>query len=239
MIDDASTDETAEMLERWARRDPRVRVIRNPEGLGFLDSCNRGAEFATGEILVFLNNDTLPRPGWLPPLLRTLTEQPRAGAVGGKLLYPDGTLQEAGGMIFNDASGCNVGRGDARPDRPPYNALREVDYCSGALLATPRALFLSLGGFDRRFRPAYYEDTDYCFSLWDRGYRVFYQPESEVVHIEGVTSGTDLRSGVKSHQVVNRLKFAEKWRTALASQTAPRPIAVGSIHNRTIRRKPE
>lgn len=236
VIDDASTDDTPDVLARWVARDVRVKAVRNPENLGFLDSCNRAAEFASGEFLVFLNNDTLPRPGWLPPLLRTLTEMPGAGAVGGKLLYPDGTLQEAGGIIFNDASGCNVGRGDASPDRPAYNMLREVDYCSGALLATPRKLFLSLGGFDRRFRPAYYEDTDYCFTLWDRGYRVFYQPESEVVHLEGVTSGTDLSSGVKSYQVVNRVKFTEKWRKALAHQMEPQRIDIGSIHNRATRR---
>lgn len=238
VIDDASSDDTPLMLSRWLARDSRVRVLRNEANLGFLDSCNRAAEEASGEILVFLNNDTLPRPGWLPPLLRVLTGIPRAGAVGGKLLYPDGTLQEAGGIIFNDASGCNVGRGDASPDRPAYNMLREVDYCSGALLATPRDLFLSLGGFDRRFRPAYYEDTDYCFTLWDRGYRVFYQPESEIVHLEGVTSGTDLSTGVKSYQVVNRVKFTEKWQVALAGQMAPQRIDVGAIHNRTTGRTP-
>lgn len=237
VIDDASTDDTPEMLARWVSRDARVRVIRNASNLGFLDSCNRAAEDATGEILVFLNNDTLPRPGWLPPLLRTLAEAPGAGAVGGKLLYPDGTLQEAGGIIFNDASGCNVGRGDPSPDRPAYNMLREVDYCSGALLATPRDLFLSLGGFDPRYRPAYYEDTDYCFTLWDRGYRVFYQPQSEIVHLEGVTSGTDLSAGVKSYQVVNRVRFTEKWQAALAFQMEPRRIDVGSIHSRTTGRR--
>src|SRR5262249_13071055 len=144
-----------------------------------------------------------------------------AGAVGGKLLYPDGTLQEAGGIIFSDGSGCNFGRNDQNANAPLYSFLREVDYCSGALLATPRKLFLEIGGFDSRFTPSYYEDTDYCFSLRARGYRVYYQPESVVVHFEGVSSGTDITAGVKSYQPVNRAKFVEKWRDTLAGQPSP------------------
>ena len=221
VVDDASTDETPLLLERLARADARLRVLRNEQNLGFVGSCNRGAEAAGGEVLVFLNNDTLPAPGWLPPLLRVLAERADAGAVGGKLVYPDGTLQEAGGCIFSDGTGCNFGKHDPRPDAPLYNFLREVDYCSGALLATPRALFLSAGGFDERFAPAYYEDTDYCFALRERGLRVYYQPESVVVHFEGATAGTDAGSGAKRFQEVNRDKFLDKWRHALARQPPP------------------
>ncbi|HYE75503.1 MAG TPA: glycosyltransferase family 2 protein, partial [Blastocatellia bacterium] len=165
LVDDASTDDTPSALERWAALDRRIKVIRNPRNLGFIRSCNRGAEAASGEIIVFLNNDTLPQPGWLPPLLRVLRERPDAGAVGGKLIYPDGTLQEAGGIIFSDGSGCNFGKYDRSANSPVYNFVREVDYCSGALLATRSDLFTKLGGFDVNFAPAYYEDTDYCFSL--------------------------------------------------------------------------
>ena len=215
VVDDASSDETLALLDRWAETDGRIKVLRNPENIGFIMSYNRGAEAAQGEILIFLNNDTLPLSGWLPPLLRILRDKPEAGAVGGKLIYPDGRLQEAGGVIFSDGSGCNFGNLDSAPNAPLYNFMREVDYCSGALLATPRALFMELGGFDARFKPAYYEDVDYCFSLRQKGYRVYYQPESVIVHFEGTSSGTDLNSGVKSYQVANRLKFLAKWREAL------------------------
>jgi GT2 family glycosyltransferase/SAM-dependent methyltransferase len=221
VVDDASTDETPGVLKRYAAADSRIKVLRNAENAGFIASCNRGAQEAEGEILVFLNNDTLPMPGWLPPLLRVLREKPDAGAVGGKLIYPDGTLQEAGGVIFCDASGCNFGKHDTAPNAPLYSFLREVDYCSGALLATRRALFLDRGGFDARFKPAYYEDSDYCFDLRARGYRVYYQPESVVVHFEGASSGTDVTKGIKSYQVVNRAKFAEKWKDALKHQPPP------------------
>ncbi len=215
MVDDGSSDETPDILEHWAETDRRMKILRNPENVGFIMSCNRGAEAAQGDILVFLNNDTLPLSGWLSPLLRILRDNPEAGAVGGKLIYQDGTLQEAGGVIFSDGSACNFGKFDKSPNAPLYDFLREVDYCSGALLATRRAVFLELGGFDERFNPAYYEDADYCFSLRARGYRVYYQPESVVIHFEGVSSGTDTDTGVKSYQAVNRRKFIEKWREAL------------------------
>ena len=215
VVDDASSDETPAVLEHWAELDGRIKILRNAENAGFIMSCNRGAEAAEGEILIFLNNDTLPLSGWLPPLLRIFRDKPEAGAVGGKLVYPDGTLQEAGGIIFSDGSGCNFGKHDKAPNAPLYNFIREVDYCSGALLATRRALFVELGGFDTRFKPAYYEDTDYCFSLREKGYRVYYQPESVIVHFEGTSSGTDIKTGVKSYQAVNRTKFVEKWHEAL------------------------
>jgi GT2 family glycosyltransferase/SAM-dependent methyltransferase len=221
VIDDASSDETPAVLKTYAAKDNRIKVLRNDENAGFIESCNRAAKEATCEILVFLNNDTLPNPNWLPPLLRVLKDKPDAGAVGGKLVYPDETLQEAGGVIFSDASGCNFGKYDKAANAPLYSFLREVDYCSGALLATPRKLFLELGGFDTRFKPAYYEDADYCFTLRAKGYRVYYQPESVIVHFEGVSSGTDITAGVKSYQAVNRAKFVEKWQDVLRNQPAP------------------
>jgi GT2 family glycosyltransferase/glycosyltransferase involved in cell wall biosynthesis len=221
VVDDASTDETPAVLRRWAESSPLVHVLRNDENAGFLHSCNRAGAAATGDILVLLNNDTLPQPGWLPPLVRVLCDNPSAGAVGGKLLYPDGTLQEAGGVIFSDASGCNFGRGDRQPSAPLYSFVREVDYCSGALLAMRRAVFDELGGFDTRFSPAYYEDTDLCFRLREKGYRVYFQPESAVVHVEGGTAGTNLHAGAKRYQVVNREKFTERWEEALRLQPSP------------------
>lgn len=222
VIDDASSDHTADVVSRWTTPDGRVRGVRNESNAGFLDSCNAGAKEARGDLLVFLNNDTLPLPGWLPPLVRTLVELPGAGAVGGKLLYPDGRLQEAGGVIFSDGSGANFGKSTGDPEAPLQNFLRQVDYCSGALLATRRELFLDLGGFDRRFRPMYYEDTDYCFQVRDAGLKVYYQPESAVVHFEGGSAGTDISKGMKRYQAINRETFVHKWAAALERQP-PRP----------------
>jgi GT2 family glycosyltransferase len=220
VIDDASTDETPTVLEAFAGLDARIKLLRNEQNMGFIRSCNRAAEAASGEVIVFLNNDTLPQSGWLTPLLKVLQDYPDAGAVGGKLIYSDGTLQEAGGVIFSDASGCNFGKHKSA-SAPLYNFLREVDYCSGALLATRRELFNRLGGFDTRYAPAYYEDTDYCFGLRERGYRVYYQPESVIIHFEGVSCGTDVNSGVKKYQEVNRTKFQDKWKHFLQHHPPP------------------
>lgn len=221
VVDDASTDGTAAFLHLWAVDEPRLKVVRNKKNSGFILSCNRGAREARGEVLVFLNDDTVPLPEWLPPLLRILQDDAAVGAVGGKLIYPDGTLQEAGGVIFADGSGANFGRNSSDLDAPLFNYVREVDYCSGALLATRRSVFLEVGGFDLNLAPAYYEDTDYCFRLREKGFRVVFQPESAVIHFEGASSGTDVTKGIKRYQIVNLAKFKARWGDVLKSQPAP------------------
>ncbi|HYM22731.1 MAG TPA: glycosyltransferase [Vicinamibacterales bacterium] len=237
VVDDASADDTPAMLAAWQRTEPRLTVLRNETNAGFGESCNRGARAARADVVVFLNNDTLPQRGWLTPLVDSLRDE-RIGAVGSKLLYPDGTLQEAGGVIFSDGSGWNFGHGEPNADAPLFSHVREVDYCSGAALATRRALFLELGGFDARYTPAYYEDTDYCFALRAAGYRVMYQPASVVVHAGGATAGTDERTGVKSTQARNRAIFADKWRSALADHPAPRDRVTDAVlHQAAVRRR--
>jgi GT2 family glycosyltransferase len=220
VVDDCSTDRTPEVL-------PEIRgviYLRNDSNSGFIASCNKGAKAARGKYLVFLNNDTVVKPGWLTALLDTFKEELRAGIVGSKLLYPDGRLQEAGGIIWRDASGWNYGKFDD-PGKAEYNYLRDVDYCSAAALMIPKALFESTGGFDSRYAPGYYEDTDLAFKVRQAGYRVLYQPLSEVIHHEGATGGTDISTGAKKHQEINRSTFAEMWSNELAKRPANGDVA--------------
>lgn len=223
IVDDASIDDTFSALEHFARRLPIVRPLRNETNVGFIDSCNRGAAVATGEILFFLNHDTIPQQGWLGPLLRTF-DDPTVGAAGSALIYPDGTLQEAGGIVYRDGSAANFGRG-IDPADPIARFAHDVDYCSGAALAIRRSLFERVGGFDTRYRPAYYEDTDLCMQVWQAGFRVRYQPDSVIMHVEGSSYGTDEQPGGKRYQVLNARVFAEKWASVLVEHPV-RPVPI-------------
>lgn len=216
VVDDASPDGSADALEGVQG----LRLLRNTANLGFVGSCNAGAAAARAPWLVFLNNDTTVTAGWLEALLRTFEDLDGTGLAGSRLVYPDGRLQEAGGLVFSDGSGWNYGR-FADPSDPRYGYARETHYCSGAAIMIERALFDRLGGFDARYAPAYYEDTDLAFKVREAGLKVIVQPASTVIHHEGVTSGTDTGSGIKRHQVINQATFRERWRTALARLPAP------------------
>ncbi|PKM06015.1 MAG: hypothetical protein CVV14_14210 [Gammaproteobacteria bacterium HGW-Gammaproteobacteria-4] len=210
VVDDHSSDDTPIRLA--AIRG--LHLLRNASNLGFIGACNAGAQQARGRYLVFLNNDTRPRPGWLDALIGTFAQLPDAGLVGAKLIYPDGRLQEAGGIVFSDGSGWNYGRFQ-NPADPRYNFVREVDYCSGAAIAIAAEVFASLNGFDSYYAPAYYEDTDLAMRIRRLGKKVYYQPKAEVVHDEGVTSGTDPSRGIKAYQVENQARFVARWRQTL------------------------
>ncbi|HNR91185.1 MAG TPA: glycosyltransferase [Dokdonella sp.] len=226
VVDDGSTDATAQRLAQVGG----VRAVRNAENLGFVGSCNAGAALARGEFVLFLNNDTVVTPGWLEALLECFEQETDAGLVGAQLVYPDGRLQEAGGIVFDDASGWNYGRFED-PDDARFAFRREADYCSGAAILVRRALFDRLGGFDTRYAPAYYEDTDLAFAVRAAGFKVFYEPRARVIHFEGISNGTDTGSGLKRYQVVNQAKFRDKWHAALARQPAPgTPIATAATH---------
>ncbi len=213
VANDASTDKTLNILSKVKG----VKVITNERNLGFLRNCNNAAKHAKGKYIVFLNNDTNIQKGWMECLVNTLQRDDSIGLVGSKLIYDNGQLQEAGGIIWRDASGWNYGRGDD-PEKPEYNYVKEVDYISGASIMIRRELWERIGGFDERYEPAYFEDADLAFEVRKHGLKVIYQPKSVVVHFEGVSHGRELNSGIKSYQVKNRDKFIAKWKNVLEKE---------------------
>ncbi|MGQ0565723.1 MAG: glycosyltransferase [Gemmobacter sp.] len=226
IADDGSDDETQGFFGAL----PGVTYIRNPQNMGFLRSCNNAATRADAPYLFFLNNDTAVLPGWIDRLLDVARAAPEAGLVGSKLVYPDGTLQEAGGFVWADGGGANLGR-NADPQDPGFNLRRDADYISGAAILVPAAVWRDVGGFDEHYAPAYCEDTDLAMRLRNLGWRVIYQPASVIVHFEGVSSGTSTDSGIKAYQVVNFEKLRKRWDFALENHQTSQ-----TIHPRTIPR---
>ncbi len=213
LTDDNSTDETKKIIEKVKH----ITYIRNEPALGFLRNCNAAAKKARGQYLVFLNNDTVVQPQWLESMLAIFERNPLAGMVGSKLVYPEGILQEAGGIIWDDASGWNFGKFQ-QPDEAMFNYVKPCDYISGASIMISTKLWEEIGGFDDRYAPAYFEDSDLAFAVRKKGYETIYQPQSVVVHFEGVTHGKNITKGVKRHQEINKQTFIEKWGKELQEQ---------------------
>jgi GT2 family glycosyltransferase/glycosyltransferase involved in cell wall biosynthesis len=212
VVDDASTDETAH-LETIVSG---IRVIRNAEPQRFIRACNAGAAEARGEYVVLLNNDTEPTTGWLDNLIDAFGRFENVGLAGSKLLYPDGSLQDAGGIIWGSGNPWNYGNG-ANPWDPRFCYARQADYLSGAALMTTKAIWDHVGGLSTYLEPMYFEDTDLAFKVREAGFKTYFVPSSVVYHFEGVTSGTDTASGFKRYQEVNRPKFKRRWAKACAA----------------------
>ncbi|MEZ3435946.1 MAG: glycosyltransferase [Lachnospiraceae bacterium] len=213
LADDCSTDDT-QYIEQVVRG---IQIVRNKENLLFLRNCNHAAQYARGKYILFLNNDTQVRFNWLLPLVQVLEKGEEVGLVGSKLLNLDGSIQDAGGIVWEDGSACNFGRGRESDDFE-CNYVREVDYVTGASMMIRADLWHEIGGFDKRYSPAYCEDSDLAFEVRKHNKKVLYQPMSEVVHFEGISNGKEINTGVKAYQRVNTYKLGRKWKTVLEEE---------------------
>jgi GT2 family glycosyltransferase/Flp pilus assembly protein TadD len=185
IIDNGSTDDTCEILKKLPGN---ARVISNKKNQGFARACNQGALAAAGEYILFLNNDTEPKPGWLEPLIRVLDTKQSAAATGSKLLFPDGTIQHAGVITFDDKKLPDplVARHiyyQKPGDFPDANRMRTYQALTAACLLVRKSAFEDVDGFDEGYWNGY-EDIDLCFKLKMKGWELVYQPESEVIHHE-------------------------------------------------------
>lgn len=213
LIDDFSTDETTTINQLTEN----IIIHRNEQNLGFLRSCNKAAAMCNTSYIHLLNNDTIVHDGWLKSLLDIMEQNPKAGIAGSKFLDKNGKLQEAGGIIWTNATGLNYGRGEAA-EAPEYNYLKEVDYVSGASILIRKVVWDNLGGFDESFHPAYFEDTDFAFRVRESGYKVIYQPASVVTHLECGSYGQNpgFNTGVLLEK--NRTVFLKRWSALLQKE---------------------
>lgn len=201
VVDNGSTDGTQEFLKSLSGD---VQVIRNRENLGFAKACNQGAAAATGDYLVFLNNDTIPVKGWLSALVDEVKAHPDVAIVGSKLLYQDRTVQHAGVAVDRCSHmPYHIYRGFAET-HPAVNKRRELNAVTGACLLIRRPLFRDVGGFDEGYLNGF-EDVDLCFKVREQGHVIVYQPKSVVFHLESQTPGR------KQHDAENGRRLMQRW----------------------------
>jgi GT2 family glycosyltransferase len=193
-------------VSRLQKRDDIV-LVTSAVNTGFSGGNNLAAQSARGPYLLFLNDDSVVEPGFIDRLLHTLERDPSVAAVGGAILSADGTLQEAGSVLWRDGWAAHVGAG-LPSDSAEYHYVRYADYISANGLLVHRRAWDAVGGFDERYFPAYYEDVDLCLALWHRGYRVAYEPRAQLRHLESQSTSTSFRGYLL---IRNRAQLVEKW----------------------------
>ena len=187
VVDNGSTDETPQLLGSWARSRPGARVVSAGQNLGFARACNEGARLARGHYLVFLNNDTLPTPGWLQKMVHLAESGAQVGIVGSKLLFPNGRIQHIGVVFDENKNPKHIYRG-LSSDIPPAKISREYQAVTGACLLVARDLYQAVGGMDESYQNSG-EETDLCMKVRARGYRVLVCADSVVYHFESMGEG--------------------------------------------------
>jgi GT2 family glycosyltransferase len=214
VVDDGSDEEQLRLLESV----PNLRFLTLDKNKGFAATTTAGVNISQGKYLVFLNNDTLVLKDWLDQLVQVVNADENVGLVGSKILREDLKVQEVGGSVSRQGFAFQNGNG-LEFQHWSLQLPREVDYCSAASLLIRRTVWDQVGGFDARFEPAYYEDTDLCFEARQLGYASVCNPRSVAIHREGTSHGHD-GFGLKRYQYRNRELFFNKWELKLLSHSA-------------------
>lgn len=203
VVDNGSSDGTLQMLRQWEAAGARRIAVRSDENLGFARGCNLGASRASGEVIVFLNNDTFVMPDWLPRLLAPF-EDPSVSITGSRLLYPNGRVQHAGVVFLEDGPG-HVFAG-LPGDSPLVLQQREYQAVTGAALAIRHQVFDRVGGFDTAYFNSY-EDGDLCLKVRAEGGRILYVPDSLAYHWESMSKGR-----LSANDERNKDLFVSRWK---------------------------
>lgn len=199
-----------DVRELATRRLTGAKVVESLANRGFAGGSNLGRGAASGELLVMLHDDAEPQPGWLAELVRCADEHPEAGAVGGRVHHPDGTLQLAGAVLWRDATTTSVGSGHGE-----FRERRAVDYAGSASLLVRAATWDAAGGMDDLLYPAYYVDADLAMAIRAQGQAVLYEPRSVILHHRGASSSPRMRTFASAR---NRERFRRKWARELEAQ---------------------
>jgi len=220
-----SNDAPQSILDALRRSVEGVRLVRAEANLGFAGGCNLGVAAARGEYFVLLNDDVVVAHRWLDWLVATADANSNAGAVGSLILFPDGTVQEAGSIIWSDGSTMPVGRHAPR-ESLEWQFVRKVDYVSACSLLVKRDAWRHVGGLDPQYHPAYYEDVDMCLALRSLGRDVLLEPRSRVWHHESASSDERFKLFVFSR---NQKRLHSKWAKELAFQEPPQPQSRAAV----------
>jgi GT2 family glycosyltransferase len=167
-----------------------MRLIELGENEGFSVANNHAAINARGEYLLFLNNDAFIDEGAIDEMLLAFQREPDCRIVGSIMRFPDGTMQEAGATLEEDGHPIRHGRNDPKFKSRKLPRFQAVDYVSGACLMIRKSDFLEMGGFDEKYSPAYYEDTDLCMRALLYGQKVYLASRANCYHIENATTAT-------------------------------------------------
>jgi GT2 family glycosyltransferase len=189
----------------------------NNNKYNFLMNCNEMVKLSKGKYILFLNNEIKVHKKWLIYLIKLIESDEKIGMVGSKVIYPNGQLQEAGGIVWNNGEYYNYGRGN-NFDLPEYNYVKEVDYISGASILIRKMIWEKIGGFDVRYFSSFYGDIDFAFKLRSFGYKIMFQPKSIVEIYNGISFGNILSNDTKKFQIINKQKFVKKWNEELKLQ---------------------
>ncbi len=229
LVDNFSNDSTRKMLHKVKN----IRVIQNQKNVGFLKACNQAAAKIKGEFIYLLNNDAEVQNATISELHHSCLNS-NIGAAGSKIILSSGLLQEAGSIIFRDGSALGYGRNEY-PDADEFNFTRVVDFCSGASLMIKASLWKKIGGFDKIFNPAYYEETDLCMQLRNLGFSIQYVPQSQIIHREYSSSNATQAMELMK---INRKKFAQKWSKQLIAHFEPSTSMKSVLFSRDAYRRP-
>ncbi len=205
VVDDASEDESLTIIRN---EFPTVKVMRNEKNMGFAASCNRGIREAGGRIIILLNQDTIVGPDFIEQMAKQLMLNPLTGIAGAKLYQEDGhTLQHAGGILHDNALTDHRGAGET--DDGKYQEIADVDYVTGAAMGFRTELIERIGLLDEGYRPAYFEELDFCRRTVDEGFRVVFLPQAAAVHFESVVSGKLSKKFLNRYHK-NRIRYVLK-----------------------------